>query len=315
MKERWGKEIKYKQDWKVVNENLVVRGEFLLDMSWVKNWNKELHKMNEGKRGAPYQFPESLIKLQAIWGQWLDYRGLKGVTRQLYKHGLIPQYNDYSTIYRRVIETEIKFELPKDKNIFVSADGSGMKITNGGTYREEKYGKHRRKCAKLVISADPYKKKLLACEVHLEGDGDSEQEIAFTHLKELTELGFNIKQFWGDPAFDTLNLFNFLAKHKIKSAIKPSKPRTCDREKSKARKKEVEEYNKLGYKGWAREREYGRRWTGTEGIFSAIKRKFGENSRSLIIGNIYKEIKRRCWAYDQMKNYAEARQELCQRKV
>ena len=37
------------------------------------------------------------------------------------------------------------------------------------------------------------------------------------------------------------------------------------------------EYREKGYKQWAEEKHYGMRWPGTEGIFSATKRKFGEN--------------------------------------
>ena len=302
--ERWGKEFIDIRDWKVVNENLVVRGEFLLDMGWVKSWDNELQQMNGGKRGAPFEFPESLIRLQAVWGQWVDYRGLKGITKKLCEHGLIPKYNDFSTIQRRVTKMEVEFELPKEGNVSVSTDGSGMKAGNSGEYRERLYGKGRKKSIKVIISADPIKKKLLDCEVFIEGEGDSEPEVALSHLERLIELGFNINKFWGDGAFDTLDLFNFLAKHYIESAIKPRTFTTCDKPESQARKKEVEEFNKKGYKKWAKEKEYGRRWTGTEGIFSGVKRKFGENVRSTKIDNMLKEVKRKFWAYEQMQNYA-----------
>ena len=33
---RWGKKREDKRDWKKYNEELVVRGEFLLDLDWVK---------------------------------------------------------------------------------------------------------------------------------------------------------------------------------------------------------------------------------------------------------------------------------------
>jgi len=39
--------------------------------------------MNKGKRGAPYQFPESLIKLQAVWTQFHSYRVAEGMTRMV----------------------------------------------------------------------------------------------------------------------------------------------------------------------------------------------------------------------------------------
>ena len=52
-RKRWGKKFKDKRDWKKVNEMYIVRGEFLLDLDFVKSWDKELKEMNDGKRGAP----------------------------------------------------------------------------------------------------------------------------------------------------------------------------------------------------------------------------------------------------------------------
>ena len=66
-KERWKQNRSFPRDWKVTNERLVVRGEFLLDLEWVKSWDKELDEMNNGKRGHPYEFPESLIRFLRLF--------------------------------------------------------------------------------------------------------------------------------------------------------------------------------------------------------------------------------------------------------
>ena len=58
----------------------------------------------------------------------------------------------------------------------------------------------------------------------------------------------------------------------------------------------------LGYKEWAKHKGYGMRWVATEGIFSAVKRIFGENVRSHKAENAYKEAKMKFWAYQQLKN-------------
>jgi len=50
---------------------------------------------------------------------------------------------------------------------------------------------------------------------------------------------------------------------------------------------------------------YGRRWPGTEGIISAVKRIFGERVRSRIIENRYKEAKRKFWCYAVLKRYGK----------
>jgi len=301
---RWGKKFIDKRVWKVENRKYVVRGEFLLDLDWAKNWDAELNEMNKGKKGSPYKYPESLIRLQAIWGQWVDYRGLKGITKKLCEHELIPYYNDFSTIQRRVTKMDIEFELPKEGHISVSTDGSGMKAGNGGEYRERIYGKERKKYLKVIISADPIKRKLLYCDVFIEGEGECEPDLALSHLEALINRGFDIDKFYGDGAFDYLDLFNFLDKHYIESTIKPRTPATCNKPESLARKKEVEKFKKEGYKKWARKKRYGQRWTGTEGIFSAVKRGYGEAVRAIKLENMFKEVKRKFWAYDRIFAYA-----------
>ena len=79
---------------------------------------------------------------------------------------------------------------------------------------------------------------------------------------------------------DTNEAFNVIVD--AESAIKIRKNATTYR-CSRRRRQEVREYMKLGYKKWAKKVKYGLRWA-IEGIFSSIKRKFGEDlrGRSLI---------------------------------
>jgi len=50
------------RDWKEDNEKLIRRGELCISMDFLKNWDKELEKMNFKKRGRPYKFPEFVSK-------------------------------------------------------------------------------------------------------------------------------------------------------------------------------------------------------------------------------------------------------------
>lgn len=172
MGERWGKPIKDERDWPPYNEELVARGEFLLDFDWVKSWDKELDRMNQGKVGARFEFPETLIELQAVWAQWLDVRALEGCARQLAKQGLIPDFDDYTTIWRRVSEVKTKIKIENGQAYDVSSDGSGLKMNCAGEYREDKYDDlKRKKFIKVTITADPRRKKLLAVSASIEGNG------------------------------------------------------------------------------------------------------------------------------------------------
>ena len=153
-------------------------------------------------------------------------------------------------------------------------------------------------------------KSSLKIEVSLEGEGDSEPDIAEKHMKELIEEGNNIDEFFGDGSFDKHALFDFCDQQKIKPVIKIRESADPDAEGSWKRSVEVKKYKKLGYKKWAKKNRYGRRWTGTEGIFSAVKKIYGERVRAHIIENMCIEAKRKFWAYQRMKRYAEEKMAL-----
>ncbi|MEM3573060.1 MAG: IS5/IS1182 family transposase, partial [Nitrososphaeria archaeon] len=66
-------------------------------------------------------------------------------------------------------------------------------------------------------------------------------------------------------------------------------------------------YKRLGHRKWAGYKKYGMRWVGTEGIFSAVKRKYGENTVSRSKKGLIAEGYQRFWAYDTIKCYAESK--------
>ena len=303
---RWGKKVFYIRDWKNINESYVQKATFYLEFGWVKSWNAELIEMNLGKRGAPYQFPNSLIKLQAVWLNFFSYRGAEGITRKFVEFGLLPNFNDYSTIQRRVIDLDLEIPESKSKEISVSTDGSGIKMNMSGEYFDEKYGDgKRKKFIKVVVSADPFEKDILKIEVSLEGEGLSEPEIAEKHLDELYKEGYNILDFFADGSFDKNSLFDLCDFYQINPKIKIRESAIINSENSWKRNIEVKKYLKMGYKQWAKKNNYGRRWTGTEGIFSAVKKIYGERVRAHRVDNMCLEAKRKFWAYQVIKRYAE----------
>ena len=305
-RKRWGKKYADKRDWSKYNEELVVRGEFYLAYSWIESWEKELEEMNMGKVGAKYEFPESFIEFLAVLHQWLDCRALEGVARKLAEFGKIPKHASYSAISRRINKVKTSFKLPQSGSCQASCDGTGMKFGNAGQYKARMYGGKREKYIKATITANPKTGDLYACTVSPEGEGKSEPETAERDMKYLIMHGITVQKFYGDGAFDALDLFAFLEKNKIESAIKIRKTAVLKGDNS-LRDKELLLYKKKGYRKWAKEKEYGRRWVGTEGIFSAVKRKFGEQTRSKKLVNALNEVERKFWAYERMKQYAKAR--------
>ncbi|MFQ6088482.1 MAG: transposase, partial [Candidatus Methanofastidiosia archaeon] len=71
------------RNWAKYNEKLVKRGELYLSLDFLKSWNRELNKMNESKRGRPFEFPMCFMKFVAFIKTifFLQYRQAEGFLR------------------------------------------------------------------------------------------------------------------------------------------------------------------------------------------------------------------------------------------
>ena len=305
---RWGKPYRDRRNWKEYNEELVIRGKFFFDLDFVKQWDMELKRMNEGKRGSPYLFPESFMRFMMLWKQYMDYRGLEGVARSLVDLGIIPQYGDYTTIWHRIHDMMPELDISGMQYAELATDGTGMKTDNAGAYRITKYGDPdacRRKHLVVIITADVRTKKVAGIEAHIEGTGPSEPETASRHIREAVRRDVKIKGFYGDGAFDVNDLFNLTHSIGARPVIKIRKNASTERCRgSRHRRKEIREYREKGYRQWAEDNDYGMRWPGTEGVFSAVKRKFGENCVSRGTEGLVAEGYQRFWIYDYINQRA-----------
>lgn len=300
---RWGNTFVDQRNWREYNEELVKRGEYLLDIDFVSNWNKELEEMNANKRGAPFQFPNSLIELQAVWlAKHIPCRMIEGVTRRLALIGQLPDYNDYSTVNRRINKLDCCLSLPQGENLTIFADGTGLQVIDGGEYLRTKYGKKNRRWVQVVIWGDPKTKEPVSFEVNL--IQDSELASARQQINTLLDSGVKVAEAGGDGAFDEIALWNQLSSKGIQPIIKPDK-NAISVSGSPVRDRNVLERNALGYNLWAQEHGYGFRWPATEGIFSAVKRIFGEEIHAKSEQGMKQEAKIKFWAYQKIKRYGE----------
>jgi hypothetical protein len=299
---RWGKEFIDQRNHKEYQNQLLKRYEIYLDLDWVDSWNKELIEMNLGKKGAPYQYPKSMIDFQALFVEKFSTRGAEAITRKLEGYKLIPKCNDHATIHRRILKMDLKFKIPKGVEIHEGTDGSGFKMTNSGEYFHDKYGKSRRKYARVIITAT--KDDILDVDVVINEKGSlSEPEAAQKHITNIIEDGGTVTKSYNDGAFDVKKFFNFLEKHNIDSAIRTRANASKNAKGSTRRKKEVINFKEKGYKKWAEEKKYGDRWPMTEGHFSGIKRGYGDCAKGKKLENILFELKRKVWIYDRIRKY------------
>jgi len=305
---KFGKrEYKDDRDWVRYNEELVVRGTFYLDFSFADNWETELKKMNDGKRGGQYKYPDSFMQYLSVWHQWMDYRGLEGVARTLERQRIVLGSADYTTAWNRIHNFVPEIKLPSYRELNLATDGTGARARNSGRYLELKYGrKGRDKYVVVIITVDVKHKKLLKIEAHVEGRGPSEPEVAIKHGKELIGKGYKVNKFNGDGKYDTNDNFEFWHKHKTRCAIPPRSNAKIRSTKCNWRKHEIRKFRKLGYKRWRKTREYGDRLA-AEGENSGVKREFGENLHSRNDDSLCAEAIQKFWAYDMLKSYGAMR--------
>lgn len=303
-RKRWGKKFIDNRDWHTYNEQLVRRGEYLLALDFVEDWDEELTDMNVGKVGAQYRFPTTLIELQALWhAKRVPVRMIEGMTRDLVKLGQLPEYNDYSTVNRRINRLDFCLAPPQGENIVVFSDGTGLQAVNGGEYLREKYGKKNRRWIQIVLLGDAKHHEPISYEVRL--IPSSEPESTERQLVALLKQSVDITAAGGDGGMDTKHLWNFCDDQDIQPIIKPDKNALEDTDCA-SRNQEVKLRNKFGYKKWAKRRGYGHRWPATEGINSAIKRIFGEQINATSEPGMLQQAACKVWAYQRLKRYGEA---------
>jgi len=295
--ERWGRKFIDVRNWKIYHEELVIRGEFYFDFSFLENWNLDLRKQNCNKVGHPFEYPDSLFVYLSPMYCFLDSRKLEGALRKLSRYVLKLKSCDHSTICERLSKLNPQIQLDKSKSYDAIFDSTGNKLTNRGEYMRHKW-RVQRGWIKVSITIDKNTKDLLDVEVSLENVEDA--ELAKKHLQNLDEIKINSGT--GDGAYYREDLYEEFKKRGIIPIIKPridASDKGLD-----PMHKAVREFNALGgYGAWKDKYEYGKRWH-VEGKISSTKRCNGECTRMINEQNVLKEAKRKFIDYERMRKYA-----------
>lgn len=277
------------RNWKEYNEKLVKRGEFYLSPNFLDSWDDELERMNEGKVGRPYEYPDGFVQFAALWHEFfsLPYRQLEGALRKLGE--LLPELkvSDYSRLCRRFKDLEIEIPKPSDK-IIVAVDSTGVKVTNRGEWMRKTHRGERRGWIKVHVAVDVENKELISIEVTDEKTGDSEK---FGDLVKDIDL----EDCLADGSYDDEDAFELLEE---KGLGPPGiKIRKNARRGLSPRGQAVKEFQNLGYEEWKKKHDYGKRWA-VEGFFSAVKRCFGETVKAVSPEGMIREVKRKFALYN-----------------
>lgn len=289
-------------DWKVYNEGLVKRGEFLLDFGLFGDWKEELEALNGAKRGRPYEYPGSFIlffiRLKSLFK--IDYRTLEGIARRLVC--FIPQAQkapDYTTFQVRSMGLGFELEVYGEaKEYDMAGDASGLKPTNRGEYRINRYGRKRRKFVKLHLAVNTKTKQVVYCNVTGEEVRDGKELPAM--VSSAQRYG-KIENGYFDAAYDWIRNYGMLKGEGINPGIRPR--RSMGLAGVRRRIKEIEQGGVGGgelvrlkvleeyltdEEGWKKRSGYGKRWA-VEDRLSVFKRAFSEYVCSKTLENIRRE--------------------------
>lgn len=268
----------------------------LFDPGFLQNWRVELKKMNKGKEGPHYQYPNSLISLLAtVHAYLLPYRQLEGFLRMMSEHikKLKEVVPDFTTIWWRVKKMKVNLDPkinPSGRNdIVIAVDSTGIKVTNRGEWILDKWRQKRRLrkgFIKIHVAVDIKTKKIVSMSVTKEDVHDGKV------LKELVDdisENYNVKKVMADGAYDSKDNFRYLDELKIIPAIKVRKNSSV-KNNTKCVPRKLSIIQQLeDVKRWKRRHGYGMRLM-AESAFSSIKRTFGEHVSSIKWNNIVNEL-------------------------
>jgi transposase len=289
------KKPRKKINWSEYNESLVKRGEMLFDSGFLQNWRAELKKMNKGKEGPHYRYPNSLISLLAIVHAYLlPYRQLEGFLRMMSIHikKLKEVVPDFTTIWWRVERMKINLDPninPEKNDIVIAVDSTGIKVTNRGEWILDKWKNKKRMrkgFIKIHVAVDIKTKKIVSMSVTKEDVYDGKM------LKELVDdvsKKHSIKKVLADGSYDSKDNFRYLDKLNIVPVIKVRKNSSVKNNTIYIPRKLSVIQQLDDIKRWKKRHGYGMRWM-AESAFSSIKRTFGEHVSSAKWNNIVNEL-------------------------
>ena len=296
---RWKSKYLDNRNWKIYHNELILQGEFFFDLNFLENWDEELKSMNFKKRGAPYQYPNSLFNWLSPIYSFFSSRKIEGILNQL-SH-FIPKLKscDHSTIIERLNQLDIKLDFDRTKPYRVAVDGTGNKLTNRGEYIVKKW-RVQRDWVKVSIVIDRFTQELMDVEIALDKEA-SDSYLAKKHLANLQDV--NIIDFAADGAYYEKELYQQLKDKNIIPVIKM--PKNALAKGFDPMHSAVKEMKKLGgYEPWRDKYKFGHRWN-IEGYNSSTKRCFGECLRMHKKENCFNEARMKFINNERMKKYAK----------
>jgi hypothetical protein len=278
---------KKKRNWKEYNESLVRRGELLFDTDFLSGWSRELGSLNEGKEGARYRYPDSLMSmLAAIHVYLLPYRELEGFLRMFSGHVEGLKVPDYTTMWWRISRVKVQLDpdVDPDQDVTIAVDSTGIKVSNRGEWIRQQWGV-KRGFIKVHLAVDVKTGKILSMEVTKDDVHDRRMLVP---LVEEASSRANVTRAIADGAYDSREIFRYLDSNGIEPVVKVRKDASVHAYGCMPRKLVAMEQLR-DRERWKRRHGYGQR-ARVESAISSFKRTFGEHVSSVKWDNVVNEL-------------------------
>jgi hypothetical protein len=157
---------------------LIRRGELLLSLDFLDDYDFELSLLNDGKVGRPFKLTERYIEFLMIVRYLfsMPYRQVEGFTRALSRLIQRLPSADYSWARRRILRLDLnpyKSLRGCDGPVVIAVDSSGVSVHKCGGWVERVYGRKKR-YVKIHFAVDVKTKEVLAMDVTTDDMHDSE---------------------------------------------------------------------------------------------------------------------------------------------
>jgi transposase len=291
-----------KRDWKEVDERLVKRGEFYLDIEFVESWDEDTKRMNRGKRGRPFRYPEAFIRWMTVVHVFfcMPYRQMQGFAQRLSRF-LPLKAADYTTLFKRISLLDLPFDASvlEREDMVVAVDSSGFRVTNRGEWiNMVGAGRERKGWLRVHIAVDVKSKEVVGLEVTRE---DVRDHACFESLVMQSMDYGTVRKVLADGGYDSRHAFNLLDDLRVEPGIKTRENATTnivrDGHACPLRAKTVRYRKRYGYKTWSKKTGYGQRWN-VESVFSSLKRIFRETLSAHTWQGMIREIHAKMTMYN-----------------
>jgi len=289
---------RYKENWSRYNGDQVGEGRAAMAPPARDVIEDELRRMNEGKRGHPYEYPDCVVAY--AWRMYLllgkDYRFTEGIL-SVTLSAVMDRIPDYTTIWRRIPSLAMPDPRPASGyGITVSVDSTGIGLSPRGAWVTEKHGLAK-EWMKLHAAVDVLTMKIISFAVT---DKRINDHLAVPHMIDPVLGSAEVDAFLGDGAYDNRPTFSYLAERGIRPIIRIRKNSSTVSMGCVHRAAYVREVlAEGGHPYWKHTSGYTMRCV-SETVFSMIKGSTGEDARAHTMQRVHLEIAGKVWVHNWM---------------